>query len=248
MNSYVHSSTIFKPIIIFKNYDRRGELRSIVQYIDRNTEKQKSSLIPIWCVALFCYLFAALLIIFGASLYVFFSQRPALYNESCINRSCKSGLQMLCINGTCSCLPTQYYLKGCKNKADYLQQCLGHTSYCVSNRNFVCKDGVCECNKTSYWNGSTCIGNKGYGVSCLTNNDCSIGTQMICDLSKKKCLCSSDRYKIKKLINLKLINYSSYRFWDGIACIPLRTINEVCSKIIKCSIVQNLVCQAGVCT
>ena len=185
-----------KPIIIFRSYDRTGELKSIIQYIDGNKEKKSHKrLLPVWCLGLSCYLCSAILIILGATIYVALSGRSSLYGENCINKSCLKVLNMKCINGICSCLSTQYYMKGCNTKKAYLNQCLPYINTCVDNQNLSCLDGVCKCNSSRYWNGSSCVSSMGYLSSCSVSNQCTKGLQMICDSAKKTCSCSSDRFE-----------------------------------------------------
>ena len=186
---------VSKPKIVFRNFDDTGKLRSIIQYIDKNKEENlsKSTMLPFWCIGTFCYLCSAILIILGASLYLVLTGRSGLYGESCVNRSCLKVLNMKCINGTCSCLSNQYYMKGCNMKKNYLEQCLPYINTCLDNQNLTCLDGVCKCRNTSYWNGFKCVSNAGYSETCSSNNQCLLGPQMICDSSRTSCLCDTNR-------------------------------------------------------
>ena len=173
------------------NYRENGELKSVLQYIDRTEETKNSKKCPFWLLTMFGYLFVALLIILAASFYVRFAPRPAFYNESCATRSCLKGLNMKCINGTCVCQSNQYYLKGCFTKLNYSQKCI-RNSYCSNLLYLVCLDGVCKCNSSSYWNGSTCLAQIEYGKSCSLSNQCLAGKEMICDSTLKVCTCNTN--------------------------------------------------------
>ena len=183
------------PIIIMINYRKNGELKSIYQYIDhREPQKRlRNKFVPFWLLVMLCYLIFAILIILAASLYVKFSKRPGLYNESCASRSCLKQLNLKCINGTCLCPSTQYYMKGCFNKKTYLQQCMGNSSYCINGQNLVCLDGVCKCNRNSYWKGSSCVPQLTYATPCNSSSQCLAGTQMTCDSIFKICSCPTNR-------------------------------------------------------
>jgi hypothetical protein len=218
----------FKPIIIFRSFDKKGELKSIIQYIDRNNEKniKKKRLVPIWCLCLSSYLCLALLIILAAAIYVAFSGRSSLYGESCVKRSCIKELNMKCMNNSCSCLSTQYYMKGCNPKKAYLEQCLPYVSTCVDNQDLHCLDGVCKCSSSSYWNGSSCTSRVGYLGNCLSSNQCTQGLQMICDSSKKACLCSSDRLKFRKNKRYIIIELNEITFLIDFGMKVLVCFNE----------------------
>ena len=179
-----------EPKIILLNYRINGELKSIVQYIDHSEDTKYRKNCPFWFPVMFCYLFAAILILLGAALYARFSPRPGFYNENCTTRSCLKGFNMKCINGTCLCQSNQYYLKGCFYKLNYSQKCTGN-SYCLDLQNLVCVDGVCKCNSSSYWNGSNCLPQIQYGKTCSSSRQCLLGTEMICDSSLNVCTCNT---------------------------------------------------------
>ena len=183
------------PIIFMINYRKNGKLKSIYQYIDHNesNKRLRSKYLPFWQFVMLCNFILAILIILAASLYVAFSKRPGLYNESCVSRSCLTQLNLKCINGTCLCPSTQYYMKGCFNKKTYLQTCMGNSSYCIDGKSLFCLDGVCKCNSNSYWNGSSCAPQLSYGKACNSNSQCLAGTQMTCDSVSKICSCPSNR-------------------------------------------------------
>ena len=121
------------PIVFFKSYAANGELKSIIQY--KNLDKEnKKCLIPRWVLVLsisWC-LFISLILI-AALAAVYFAQRPALYKESCVSRSCVKDLNLKCINKTCLCETGYIYIDKCTLKKSYLEQC--HlTEICKDNR------------------------------------------------------------------------------------------------------------------
>ena len=183
-----------KKITIFHHtYDQYGRLRTIMQYVEQNRNLNNFD-IPVWLVSIFVSIFAAILIALAAALYVYFSKRPALYNESCIGRSCTSGLNMKCINGICTCPSSDYYYqKGCLAKKAYLEQCSSISNNCQDKKNLVCLDGLCKCNNTFYWNSVQCVSKSSFGGPCTNDNQCLTRTKMKCDLTSKTCICDSTR-------------------------------------------------------
>ena len=187
----------FEPIVVQENFRENGELKSVLQYVDDNsTKKSKFYLLPFWLLVVSSILLLALLILFISAVTLAASKRSGLYKENCIRRSCMKGLNLKCINQTCSCLTNQYYLNGCFNKKNYLEiGCMGSASYYIDGKNLTCIDGACKCNKKSFWNGSSCYLKSLYGGICTTDNQCFFTeTRVTCDLTRKKCLCNSDRF------------------------------------------------------
>ena len=186
-----------QPVILWKKYSKKGKLQSIFQLSSKDSSSGNCSrfmLISKWKVVIFLYLFTALMILIAADLYITFANRPGFYNESCTSRSCLSKLNLICNGGLCMCSANQYYLKGCFNKKNYLESCMGNVSYCIDGKNFVCNDGVCKCRDDNYWNGFNCASKSGYGGFCNNNDQCFVKNQITCNITKNKCLCSSNRY------------------------------------------------------
>ena len=182
-----------------KNYLDDGSLQSIIQLVDHSHERKmmnkKFFFVPFWLIILFIALVVAILIIIVATFYINFSERHGLYTESCKRRSCTSGLNLACRNEICSCSSNQYYNKGCFDKRNYSESCMGNASYCVDGKNLYCLDGVCKCNNKNYWGGFSCVSKSSYGEFCKNNNECLVIPQSTyCNLLKNKCACSTDRY------------------------------------------------------
>jgi hypothetical protein len=185
-----------EPFIVQEKFKKNGELKSVLQYIDDNSTKKSKKFysLPIWHLVMFSILLFAILILFISGVNLASSKQPGLYKENCIRRSCLNGLNLKCINQTCSCLTNQYYLNGCFNKKTYSEiGCMKNASYCVDGKNLTCIDGVCKCSKNSFWNGYSCYLKSNYGGVCFTNDQCFTDSQVTCDLKRKKCLCSSNR-------------------------------------------------------
>jgi hypothetical protein len=171
-----------------------GRLKSILRVVDYiKIRDSKASYIPIWLLVVLSYLLVVFLIILATSIYVKSSQRQGLLSENCSYRSCKSGLNMKCINRTCSCLTSQYYLKGCLNRKTYSENCLSTISNCLINTGLLCLDGLCKCASSYYWNGSICIAKSTYSGTCTNTNQCLTDLKLTCNSTQMKCLCSSDR-------------------------------------------------------
>ena len=209
-----------------------GDIKSIWQYLnnsDENADRKKISL-PIWLLVILLYGLLGVLIFFSSSIYLTASKRPAFLNESCTGRSCLSQLNMKCINKKCSCLPTQYYLKGCHDKKSYLQPCIVNATVCIESGNLVCQDGVCKCTNTNYWNGKMCISKSSYASFCTKNDQCITEAELVCDATRQMCTCLENR------------------FWDGYSCFPKQTLGENCLDTSGCMDWQNLTCSNGLCS
>jgi hypothetical protein len=190
----------FAPIILFESFDQNGELKSVIQYVNRKDETSKYCLIPKWCMGL-ASLFCAfiLLILFSAIFIVSTASRPGLYKESCVGRSCVKDFGLVCKNYTCDC-PTGYlYIDKCTYKKTFLEKCNGN-QYCLDNTNLVCLDGVCKCNTTQYWNNKICTNVLTYGISCKTDIQCNSMLNLYCDLKYGICGCDSSRLVYLKML------------------------------------------------
>ena len=217
-----------QPVTFFENYDGNGELKSIIQYVDKNI-KEKMCLVPKWALALSFLGSLFILIFLSASLYMFFSPRSALYQENCEKRSCVKNFNLKCINKTCLCENNYLYIDKCIMKKNYFEQC-HMTSMCKEGKNMTCLDGVCKCNQQSYWNGSVCRTKSTINQPCTNHSQCLTSHALYCDKNTNKCACD---------------NYG--RFWDQTSCFPKRTINERCNSNSECRIWENSICSNGKC-
>lgn len=185
-----------EPVICKINRRANGKLKSVIQYVYPIVKNDKKKARLSFCLfVVILYTTLALLIFLASTIYILASQRSALYSENCVRRSCMSGLNMKCINNTCTCLANQYYMKGCKNKSNYSQQCMNNAKYCVDGQKLTCLDGICKCDRASYWNSNKtiCLTKSTYGGSCITSDQCVTTAQITCDFSKNQCLCQSNR-------------------------------------------------------
>jgi hypothetical protein len=179
-----------KPEIIYENYRVDGDLKSAVILIDKDVDKSKC-LIPKWalvlCIIGCCFILAVLIAALAA---VYFAQRPGLYKESCLMRSCVGNLSLKCINNTCLCNTGYIYIDKCTLKKDYMEKC--HlTSYCKDNTSMICMDGVCKCSDLKYWNGKACTNKQSYGKTCTSEDQCLTQSILYCDTKTGKCTCDN---------------------------------------------------------
>ena len=217
-----------EPIVYYKNYDENGELKSVVQYIDKDL-KHDECLVPKWLIGLWCIGCLFVSILLAASLILFFSPRKAFYQENCEKRACLKDLNLKCINKTCLCESGYIYIDKCILKKNYQEKC--HiTTICKDNTNMLCMDGVCKCGQESYWNGTMCKIKSTFNQACTTDSQCLISQLLYCDLTQKRCTCDS-----------------YYRFWDRTSCFPKRTINERCNAISECRSWESTICLNNKC-
>lgn len=184
------------------NYHKNGRLKSVWQYSKEtnNYNKRDYFYIPEWMIFMVSLFLLAILIVLLAGFIIFYTApRNAFYGEDCSRRSCVKGLNMKCINKTCSCFSNQYYNRGCKNKASYMKQCFSYinASSCEDNKGFTCLDGVCKCDdNVSYWNGKKCIAKKAYKETCQYTEQCIPNLMLSCSTSFKLCMCDDSRYNL----------------------------------------------------
>jgi hypothetical protein len=183
-----------KPIIVEKNYKKDGELKSVLQYIDK--KKAKICLIPKWIFITAASILSFILIsLIAAVVVVSLAKTPVNYQQSCEGRSCMKGMNLKCVNNTCVCDTGYYFINNCTLKKNFSGQC--HlTSHCKDNVNLLCLDGVCKCDTHQYWNGAICIANPTepssmHGSSCSSNKQCITNAEMYCDTSLGICTCNN---------------------------------------------------------
>ena len=217
-----------EPVIIFENYGSNGDLRSVVQIINRN-KRRSVLLVSRWLLYWSSLGFCFISILLCGALTFYFAARPGLYQENCATRSCEKNLSLKCINKTCACESNYIYIDKCVMKKNYSEQC--HTAfYCQDYKNINCIDGVCKCASSFYWTGVECKAKLTYSQMCTSNTQCLTSQYLYCDSISKKCTCD---------------NYT--RFWDKTACFPKRTLNESCSLNEQCITSKNLICSNGIC-
>ena len=217
-----------EPVTFYENFDENNNLKSIIQYIDKE-EKRDKCLVPKWLVGLCCIGSAFIYILLAASLILSLSPRHSLYQESCEKKSCAKNLNLKCINKTCLCETGYIYIDKCTLKKNYLEQC-HTTAICKDDSKMICLDGVCQCAAESYWNGTMCQVKSTYNQVCTKESQCLTSQLLYCDLTQKKCTCDS-----------------YYRFWDQSSCFPKRTINERCNVILECRSWENTICLNSKC-
>jgi hypothetical protein len=180
------------PKTVHENYDYFGRIVSRIDVIDKTKEstKNKSLVTKHWCYLSILGLIA-ISIILAASLILNFWKRPALYNESCVRRSCLTELNMKCINKTCVCTADQYYSNKCEDKKSYMNNCESSSTHCKSN--LKCRDGYCKCTSDQYWNETKCFAKRKYSESCTTTEQCDANQMVYCDPINLICSCPSNR-------------------------------------------------------
>jgi hypothetical protein len=217
-----------KPVICYIKYDKNNNLKSIIQYIEKD-EKHDKYLLPKWLIGLSAIGSVFIAIFLGASLALFFSPRHSLYQESCEGKSCVKDLNLRCINKTCLCETGYIYIDKCTLKKNYQEKC--HiTTFCKDKTKMLCLDGVCKCDAESYWNGSMCQVKSTNDQYCTKDSQCLTSQLLYCDLIRKRCTCDS---------------YS--RFWDQSSCFPKRTLNERCNVVSECRSWENTICLNNKC-
>ena len=98
------------PIIIEERVDKKGKLRSRLQYINTNSLSKDSAFvyIPKWLLITGSFISLAILVTIVSSIFIItLRPNPALYKEDCATRSCIKNLGLYCINQTCQCKPSQ---------------------------------------------------------------------------------------------------------------------------------------------
>jgi len=217
-----------EPVIFYENFDENNNLKSVIQYIDKE-EKSDKCLVPKWLVGLGFIGSVFISILLAASLILYFSPRHSLYQESCEKKSCVKDLNLKCINKTCLCETGYIYIDKCVLKKNYQDKC--HiTAICKDETKLICLDGVCKCAPESYWNGTMCQVKSTYNQVCTKDSQCLTSQLLYCDLTQKKCICDS---------------YN--RFWDESSCFPKRTINERCNVVSECRSWENTICLNSKC-
>lgn len=190
-NEVKHTVESKKKLILETQRDN-GKLKSKI-YIFRDTLKSPLGYIsmPQWALVIIGLTLALLIGILVAAVDILvYAKSPGLYLESCDKRSCKSGLNLKCINKLCTCLSDQYYAASCMNKKDYLQNCLA--TYQCKESTLICWDGLCVCNITSYWNGQSCYKRRTYREIC-SGDQCLTTSMLYCNTTIGICTCSTDR-------------------------------------------------------
>lgn len=117
------------------------------------------------------------------------------YNENCEDNVCDSHKGLICIEYVCQCDFNQYFDEMCQSKGNFSQPCKdNNSSYCLDNSNMICFFGMCTCDLMSFWNGTACVSQITYGVSCSNDRDCVTNSGfLICDSNTMKCACSKNR-------------------------------------------------------
>lgn len=184
-----------KKKLVLETKRDNGTLKSKI-YIFRDTLKLPIGYvtIPKWALFLLGLTLALLAGILVAAVDILLnSKSPGLYLETCDKRSCKSGLNLKCINKICTCPSDQYYAASCLNKKNYQQNCL--ETYQCKESSMICWDGLCVCNSTSYWNGQSCFKRRTYKESC-NGDQCLTATMLYCNTTMGLCTCPKDRLKL----------------------------------------------------
>ena len=181
------------PIVVKKNFNDRGKLKSIFRYKVPLEETKGFYLIPKWLIVSIGIIYAFVQIsLIAAAFLINFQSRPGLYKESCFGRSCNKNFGLLCSNNTCVC-PTDYvYIDKCIAKRTYMQKC-NSDMYCKDT--MVCLNGVCSCNSSQYLNSNndTCLNMISYKQSCKTDSQCDSRLILYCSTKYGMCMCNSDR-------------------------------------------------------
>lgn len=182
-----------KIIVYKRNFDFDGNLKSVLQYV-KPERKNYRSMIPFWLLILIGIGMTAIaIILISGWLIKFLVPLPALFNKTCIGRSCTAGLGMKCIDGLCQCTEGYFYAKGCQKKKNRFDKCNTDSS-CYEN-SLDCIDGTCQCNSSMLWDEktATCLIKKSYGGRCTTDLNCMTSQMLKCNINVLKCLCPSNR-------------------------------------------------------
>ena len=184
-----------KPIIVQKNFNVKGGLKSIYQFIDRNAKRDKKYFyIPKWlfisCTSIITFVFLIQLV---GIIILAMAKRHGLYGENCVARSCNNNIGLKCINQTCQCEPGYFYIDKCTLKREYFEKCF-FTSDCKDAAKMTCTNGVCSCNSTQFWNGRSCVNQITFEKTCSNSSQCHTNLLLYCNTAQGICTCPANRY------------------------------------------------------